>query len=111
MITSTIVSGRSLEQQQEAVARLEALDELKTTFLGVASHELRTPATAISGLASLLASRWDAPREEDRRALATRIAPNADALNPLVHDLPALPLLHRGHPRPALPPLPPDPHR
>src|SRR3546814_19190754 len=86
MITSTIVSGRSLEQQQEAVARLEALDELKTTFLGVASHELRTPAPAISGLASLLASRWDALREEDRRAFPTRIATNADALNALVSD-------------------------
>src|SRR3546814_16848535 len=81
MITSTIVSGRSLEQQQEAVARLEALDELKTTFLGVASPELRTPATAIPGLASLLASRWHAPRAEDRRAFAPRIATNPHAPN------------------------------
>jgi signal transduction histidine kinase len=32
----------------------------------VASHELRTPATAISGLATLLASRWDdSPRTTD----------------------------------------------
>src|SRR3546814_9747317 len=105
MITSTIVSGRSLEQQQEAVARLEALDELKTTFLGVASHELRTPATAISGLASLLASRWDALREEDRRAFATRIATNADALNALVQDLLDFARLERGDLRLALAPV------
>lgn len=105
MITSTIVSGRSLEQQQEAVARLEALDELKTTFLGVASHELRTPATAISGLASLLASRWDALREEDRRAFATRIATNADALNALVQDLLDFARLERGDFQLALAPV------
>ena len=96
MITSTIVAGRSIEQQQEAVARLEALDELKTTFLGVASHELRTPATAISGLATLLASRWDALTEEDRRSFATRIATNADALNELVQDLLDFARLERG---------------
>lgn len=96
MITSTVVAGRSIEQQQEAVARLEALDELKTTFLGVASHELRTPATAISGLASLLSSRWDALTEDDRRAFASRIATNADALNELVQDLLDFARLERG---------------
>lgn len=105
MITSTIVSGRSIEQQQEAVSRLEALDELKTTFLGVASHELRTPATAISGLATLLATRWDALGEDDRRAFATRIATNADALNALVQDLLDFARIERGDLRLALTPV------
>jgi signal transduction histidine kinase len=96
MVTSTIVATRSLEQQQEAVTRLESLDELKTTFLGVASHELRTPATAISGLATLLAERWDALGEGDRRAFADRIATNATALNALVQDLLDFARLERG---------------
>lgn len=105
LITSTIVAGRSIEQQQEAVNRLESLDELKTTFLGVASHELRTPATAISGLASLLASRWDELTEVDRRAFATRIATNADALNSLVQDLLDFARIERGDLRLALAPV------
>lgn len=96
MITSAIVSARSIEQQQEAVNRLEGLDELKTSFLGVASHELRTPATAISGLASLLADRWDALGEQDRRVFAQRIATNADSLNGLVQDLLDFARLERG---------------
>ncbi len=96
MIASTIVSARSLEQQQEAVARLEALDELKTAFLGVASHELRTPATAISGLASMLASRWDAFSDEERQVFAQRIATNGNALNGLVQDLLDFARLERG---------------
>ncbi len=96
MIASTIVSARSLEQQQEAVSRLEALDELKTAFLGVASHELRTPATAISGLASMLSGRWDAFSDEERQVFAQRIATNGNALNGLVQDLLDFARLERG---------------
>lgn len=105
MITSTIVAGRSIEQQQEAVNRLESLDELKTTFLGVASHELRTPATAISGLATLLATRWDALTEDDRRSFASRIATNADSLSALVQDLLDFARMERGDLRLALAPV------
>jgi signal transduction histidine kinase len=36
-----------------AVERLEQLDELKSQFLSIASHELRTPITAVSGFAQL----------------------------------------------------------
>ncbi|HAS12447.1 MAG TPA: hypothetical protein DCS55_18360, partial [Acidimicrobiaceae bacterium] len=105
MITSTIVAGRSIEQQQEAVNRLESLDELKTTFLGVASHELRTPATAIAGLATLLATRWEVLSEDDRRAFASRIATNADSLNALVQDLLDFARLERGDLQLALAPV------
>ncbi|HEX4903053.1 MAG TPA: HAMP domain-containing sensor histidine kinase [Acidimicrobiales bacterium] len=96
MVTSTIVASRSIEQQQEAVRRLESLDELKTTFLGVASHELRTPATAISGLATLLAQRWEDLGDGERQTFAERIATNANALNTLVQDLLDFARLERG---------------
>lgn len=38
---------------QAAVERLEELDDLKSRFLSIASHELRTPVTAVSGFAQL----------------------------------------------------------
>lgn len=96
MITSAVVTSRSLEQQQDAVARLQVLDELKTAFLGTASHELRTPVTAISGFAFVLSERWDQLAEPDRKVFAERIASNARALDALVQDLLDFARLERG---------------
>ena len=38
---------------RQAVERLQELDHLKSQFLSIASHELRTPITAVSGFAQL----------------------------------------------------------
>ncbi len=38
---------------RSAVERLQELDHLKSQFLSIASHELRTPITAVSGFAQL----------------------------------------------------------
>ena len=96
LMTSTVVASRSLEQQQDAVDRLRALDELKTAFLGTASHELRTPVTAISGFAYMLSERWDTLSEQDRRVFADRIASNSRTLDALVQDLLDFARLERG---------------
>lgn len=105
IVTSAVVTARSLEQQQDAVARLHVLDELKTAFLGTASHELRTPVTAISGFALVLADRWDQITEAERRVFADRIASNARALEVLVQDLLDFARLERGDHAMVLEPL------
>jgi signal transduction histidine kinase len=63
--------ARAIERAQlhEAVLRL---DELRTNFVAIASHELRTPATAVYGAIATLVELGDSlPREQRRELLAT----------------------------------------
>ncbi|MEQ1785445.1 MAG: HAMP domain-containing sensor histidine kinase, partial [Acidimicrobiales bacterium] len=87
LVTAALVNASLYASQQEALVRMRELDGLKTVFLGTASHELRTPATAIAGFASLLASSWDRFSEEERRDFVGRIAGNARSLSAVVQDL------------------------
>jgi signal transduction histidine kinase len=48
-----LVAGRT-EELKKAYAKLEKIDQTKTSFISVAAHELRTPLTLIKGYASLL---------------------------------------------------------
>jgi len=56
-------------QSQEHVEELQQLDRLKSRFLSMASHELKTPLTSISGLSQVLLRRMrrrlDQGRPED----------------------------------------------
>ena len=67
-------------------------------FLGLLSHELRTPVTTIYGGAHLLATR-DLP-EDRRRAVATDVGQEAEHLYRIVEDLVVLLRAERGVLRP-----------
>lgn len=96
---------QALERERDAVERLEAMDEVKNTFLQAVSHDLRTPLTAILGFALSLQKEEELGLSaEDRRELATRLASNARKLNRLVTDLLDLDRLQRGVIEPALSP-------
>jgi signal transduction histidine kinase len=96
LVTAAMVNASLYASQQEALRRLRELDGLKTVFLGTASHELRTPATAIAGFASLLTASWDRFSEEQRRSFAERIGANARSLSAVVQDLLDFSLLDHG---------------
>ena len=96
LTTAAIVNTQLFEQQDEALRQLREVDEMKTVFIGTASHELRTPITAISGFAELLAEQWDQFSDEQRRAFAGRIVANASALDSLVQDILDFARLERG---------------
>jgi signal transduction histidine kinase len=59
----------------------------RTLFLAVAGHELRTPVTVVKGYANMLAQRWDALGEPDRRAAAAVLNQRAGELARLVDRL------------------------
>lgn len=96
LVTASVVNASLYSSQQAALHQLRELDALKTVFLGTASHELRTPATAITGFASLLATSWDRFDEEQRRDFVDRIAANGRSLSAVVQDLLDFSLLDRG---------------
>jgi signal transduction histidine kinase len=96
LVAAAVVNASLYASQQEALRRLRELDALKTVFLGTASHELRTPATAIGGFASLLTANWDRFDEAQRRDFVSRIGANARSLSAVVQDLLDFSLLDKG---------------
>lgn len=77
--------ARLLEEEQTARAEAERATRLKDEFLGLVSHELRSPLNAISGWVKLLRAGRLTP-EETAKALAT-IERNAQSQNHLIEDL------------------------
>lgn len=84
----------SEQREREAAERLRVLDEMKNTFLAAVSHELRSPLTAILGLALTLERSEMA--ENDRNDLLERLAANARKLDRLLKDLLDIDRLNRG---------------
>jgi signal transduction histidine kinase len=75
---------------------MRSVDELKTVFLATASHELRTPVSAITGYAQLLATSWDSLSPDEARLYAEHVDGNAQRLGALVEDLLDFSRLERG---------------
>ncbi|HEX5149129.1 MAG TPA: ATP-binding protein [Candidatus Limnocylindrales bacterium] len=80
---ATIVVMRDVTESR----RREAIRE---TFIGVLSHELRTPVTTIFGGAKLLARERSSLDEETRRGIFRDIHEEAERLQRLVEDVVAL---------------------
>ena len=77
---------RLLEQEREQVERLQELDRMKTEFVSIASHELRTPITSIAGYSEVLLEAGHGLDETQRRFLGI-IDRNARRLSNLVGAL------------------------
>ena len=65
-------------------------EAVRETFLGVLSHELRTPVTTIYGGSKLLSREHSTLDDATRRAIFTDIADEAERLQRLVEDVVAL---------------------
>ncbi|HEV8420994.1 MAG TPA: ATP-binding protein [Actinomycetota bacterium] len=91
-------------QERRLVERLEAVDEMKNTFLQAVSHELRTPLTSILGTALVLQRPDVDLAADDARDLVGRLARNARKLNRLLADLLDVDRLSRGVVGPSLQP-------
>ncbi len=96
LLGSTLAHAETLARQQQVVERLRSIDELKTVFLATASHELRTPVTAIAGFSALLLDEWDGMDIAQGRMLLERVVSNAHELQTLIEQLLDFARLERG---------------
>ena len=78
---------RLFQQEHEVRLALERADEIKTNFIALASHELRTPVTTILGLATTLNRRGDELDERQRQDLRDTLERQADRMAKLVEQL------------------------
>lgn len=72
---------------RRANAELRLLNDTMREFVAVASHDLRGPLTAVVGMASLLASRWEDIPPERRAEMLDVIVRQGHRLSRLVDDL------------------------
>ena len=71
-------------------------DHLRDTFIGILSHELRTPVTAIYGGSQVLLGRGEKLDPAVSRELITDIAAEAERLHRLIENLLVLARVERG---------------
>lgn len=73
---------------QQANVRLEELLEIKNEFLHIASHQLRTPLTAIRGMISMwVEGDFDKMPEEQRKEMLRRIYVSTERLNNITNGM------------------------
>lgn len=84
---STLANAEAFARQQAAMERMRAVDELKTVFLATASHELRTPVTAIMGFSTLVLEQWDDGDPDMARTFLERVLANARSLESVTANL------------------------
>ncbi len=71
----------------EDVTHLQSLDRLKTEFIGVASHELRTPVTSLLLSAQLLEEGAVGPLSDDQKEVVAAQREDLTRLDNLLRDL------------------------
>ncbi len=69
------------------ISQLKALDQAKTRFVSLVSHELRAPLAAIEGYLSLVLSGASSDNADEQRDMLTRCRARARSLLNLIDDL------------------------
>jgi PAS domain S-box-containing protein len=94
-----VTERRNIEDDLRSTAQALALSNgVKDEFLGLISHELRTPVTTIYGNAQLLRDRMDRLPRSDRTAMVADIAEDSERLLAIIENLLLLSRLQSGTP-------------
>jgi signal transduction histidine kinase/ActR/RegA family two-component response regulator len=78
---------KNMEVVNSANEELRLLNKMKTSFLGMASHELKTPLVMIKGYAELILDTKSDGMDEPAKEMFTHILKGADTLNLIIRDM------------------------
>jgi len=87
LIISILKEVQYREQLQHAYQELQKLDEAKSEFVSIASHQLRTPLTAIKGYVSLLLAGSYGELTDKNRPPIENIYKSSERLIKLINEL------------------------
>jgi signal transduction histidine kinase len=79
--------SRLFVQEREQRIALERADEMKTNFIALAAHELRTPVTSVHGVVQTLDRLGDRLPPEAREELAAALRSQSERMRSLVDQL------------------------
>ena len=104
-VAVAIDNSRLLREAQETAAELREASAAKDEFLGLISHELRTPITTIFGNAQVLRRHGERVTVEDRAAALSDIEQETDRLQRIIDNLLVLARMQAGQQVPTEPVL------
>jgi len=87
----------ALRQLEIANADLRALDQMKSDFVAMVSHELKTPLTSIVGYASTMLRHWERLSDGERLESIRTIDRQSQRLSRLVSNLLEMSRIEAGH--------------
>lgn len=96
IIEITISNALLYQNIQEANVQLKQLDKLKDEFLSIASHELRTPMTAIRSYLWLALSKCKGEMSDKQKFYLDRSYSSVERLIKLVNDLLSISRIESG---------------
>lgn len=106
MVETNITTRKLLEEEmKEALRKERELNEMKSRFVSMASHEFRTPLSAIKSSASLIAKYEDESTQDKRLKHIERIKTNVNSLNLILEDFLSLEKLSEGMIKPNMQPV------
>ena len=97
LVFNDVTSQKKIEQDtKNALAKERELNELKSRFVSIASHEFRTPLSAIQTSAILIGKLKEVGKGEKRNKYVTQIKKNVKQLVVILNDLLSISKLEEG---------------
>ena len=88
---------RSQKELNEALSKEKELNEIKSRFVSMASHEFRTPLSTVLSSAALISKYTQSEDQEKRDKHIRRIKDSVKHLNELLEDFLSLGKIEEGH--------------